>query len=71
MFQKQDDQTCIFVVPISDDRLQYVVIGNLYIIVFDDAWFNWCSSLLMNSAIKVFLSVLSIRPSITCVSWVY
>ena len=40
MFNKQDEQTSIVVVPISDVRLQYVIIGNLYIIVFDDAWFN-------------------------------
>ena len=40
MFNKQDDQTSIFVVPISDVRLQYVIIDNLYIIVFDDAWFD-------------------------------
>ena len=55
MFYKQDDQTSIFVVPISDVRLQYVIIDNLYIIVFDDAWFDRCSSLLISSAMKFFL----------------
>ena len=70
MFNKQDDQTSIFVVPISDVRLQYVIIGNLYMISFYDAWSDRCSSLLISSAMKFFLNVLSIRPSITCVSWV-
>ena len=34
MFNKQDEQTSIVVAPISDVMLQYVIVVNLYIIVF-------------------------------------